>query len=154
MDTREVAERIGTTPRQLRQFLRSGHSTFVPVGSGARYEFTDREIPTILRRFTDWLNAGRPRPVATPKPSSAPVRSIKSSKQHERDSAVWAEEETQRALEKKPSIAEQLGDIRDPRVRQRALADAHAAEERLMLRLMAIGLHVTQLGDLPRNGKK
>ena len=56
MDTKDVAQRIGTTPRTLRQFLRSAYSTFVPVGSGARYDFTERELPTISKRFREWTS--------------------------------------------------------------------------------------------------
>lgn len=139
MDTSQVAEALGTTPRKLRVFLRSTHSTFVPVGSGARYEFTDRELPTLKKRFAEWEKAGRPRPQAsqekpTPKPSRRPANKL--SAQELRDQAVWAEEGEVK-----------IPDIRDPRVRARALSDARAAEERLMLRLMAAGLHITQLGD-------
>jgi hypothetical protein len=135
MDTTEVAAQLGTTARQLRVFLRSTHSTFVPVGSGARYEFTDREIPTLKKRFTEWQRAGKPRPVTPPKPE-VKSRTPKVSERERRDQRVWSEEGEVK-----------IPDIRDPKVRARALADARAAEERLMLRLMAVGLHITQLGD-------
>lgn len=137
MDTSEVAEMIGTTPRMLRQFLRSGHSTFVPVGSGARYEFSDRDIPTLTKRFGQWKADGKPRPDADKKPKgTSPARSAKVDKQRQRDEQEWAEEG--------PVVIE---DIRNPRVRARVVADARAAEERLMQRLAAVGLHITQLGD-------
>lgn len=142
MDTAEVADKLGTTPRVLRQFLRSPMSTFVPVGSGARYDFTERELPTIAKRFSDWQAAGKPRPVSSPPTTPQVQRVDKRSKQWEIDSAVWAEEGDVK-----------LEDIRDPRVRMRAVSDARAAEDRLMLQLMALGLHITQLGDQP-NGKK
>jgi hypothetical protein len=122
-------------------FLRSAHSTFVPVGSGARYDFTDREIPTLKSRFAEWQKAGKPRPAAATKPESK-VRGTRSksklSAREKRDQQVWSEEGDVK-----------VPDIRDPKVRARALADARAAEERLMLRLMAVGLHITQLGDKP-----
>ena len=51
MDTAKVAELLGTTARTLRVFIRSAHTTFVPVGSGARYDFTDREIPTLKKQL-------------------------------------------------------------------------------------------------------
>jgi len=138
MDTAQAAELLGTNARQLRVFLRSAHSTFVPVGSGARYDFTDREIPTLKKRFEAWQKAGKPRPTASnakadPKPSR---KSLKLSTREIRDRKVWEEEGLV-----------VLPDIRDPRVRARALADARAAEDRLELRLMAVGLHVSQLGD-------
>lgn len=137
MDTAEVAAHLGTTPRTLRVFLRSAHSTFVPVGSGARYDFTDREIPTLQKRFAEWQKAGKPRPAAPTKsePKTRGTRSKLSAKE-KRDQQVWAEEGDIK-----------IPDIRDPKVRARALADARAAEDRLMLRLMAVNLHITQLGD-------
>ena len=135
MDTAEVAAQLGTTARQLRVFLRSTHSTFVPVGSGARYDFTEREIPTLRKRFAEWQKAGKPRPVTAPKADTKPTRS-KLTDREKRDQKVWSEEGEVK-----------IPDIRDPRVRARALADARAAEDRLMVRLMAAGLHITQLGD-------
>src|SRR4051812_15752194 len=137
MDTSQAAELLGTTARTLRVFLRSAHSTFVPVGSGARYEFTDREISTLKSRFAAWQKAGKPRP-APPMPESkiSAQKPNKMSAREKRDKDVWAEEGEIK-----------LPDIRNPDVRARALRDARAAEERLMLRLLAVGLHITQLGD-------
>lgn len=138
MDTTQVAQLLGTNARTLRVFLRSSHSTFQAVGSGARYDFTEREIPTLRKRFEAWQSAGKPRPSAaiskTEGKSRRPVSKLTA--RQKRDQQVWAEEGDIK-----------LPDIRDPRVRARALADAAAAEERLMLRLLAVGLHVSQLGD-------
>jgi hypothetical protein len=140
MDTKDVAQRIGTTPRTLRQFLRSAYSTFVPVGSGARYDFTERELPTISKRFREWTSEGKPRPEGTKKKvEPTPTATRKRDKQAEQDRLVWAEED---------EII--LDDIRDPRVRARVKADAQAAEDRLMEMLLARNLHVFQLGNLKR----
>ena len=138
MDTSQAAELLGTNARTLRVFLRSAHSTFVPVGSGARYDFTDREIPTLKRRFEAWQRAGKPRPMAVAQKSGSksPRPVSRTTPREKRDAQVWAEEGEV-----------QLPDIRDPRVRARALSDARAAEDRLMLRLVAVGLHISQLGD-------
>lgn len=137
MDTSEVASAIGTTPRMLRQFLRSGYSTFVPVGSGARYDFTERDLPTLTKRFNDWKGDGRPRPDNTRKPkASATTKAPRNNKQIKRDADVWAEEG--------PVV---LDDIRNPRVRARVQRDAQAAEARLTQQLIAAGLHITQFGD-------
>jgi hypothetical protein len=131
MDTRAVAEHLGTTPRVFRQFLRSPISTFVAVGSGARYDFTERDLPTIEKRFAEWNSEGKPKPEAerkpiTPKPTApTPV-----------DQEVWEDEG--------PIVLE---DIRDPRVRARVKRDAQAADDRLAMLLLAAGLHITQLGD-------
>lgn len=139
MDTTEVAKVLGTTPRMLRQFLRSDYSTFQAVGSGARYDFTDRDLPTLEKRFGEWRKDGKPRPTTEQQRTrtTAPVESKpKATKQQLRDQQQWAEEG--------PVVLE---DIRDPRVRARVRADAKAAEERLMMRLAAHGLHIFQLGD-------
>jgi hypothetical protein len=134
MDTKEAAELLGTTPRTFRQFLRSPISTYQAVGSGARYEFTDKDIPTLVKRFTEWTGAGKPKPEGV-KPRTTPKPSRKDA-QVRRDEAVWAEE---------PVVV--IEDIRDPRVRARVKADAHAAETRLTLALLAKGLHITQRGN-------
>jgi hypothetical protein len=131
MDTREVAEHLGTTPRVFRQFLRSPISTYVAVGSGARYDFTERDLPTIKKRFAEWNTEGKPKPEGERK---APV--VKATPVSPVDEEVWADEG--------PIVLE---DIRDPRVRARVKRDARAAEERLELILIAAGLHISQLGD-------
>lgn len=53
MNTREVAEKLGTDPRRLRRFLRSDN-TYRNAGQGGRYEFTDKDLPTLKKRFAAW----------------------------------------------------------------------------------------------------
>lgn len=134
MDTTEAASRLGTTPRILRQFLRSAVSTFVAVGSGSRYEFTESELVMLGRRFADWRSGerGSTSPKSKPASSPKPLRREPSRK----DRQVWEEEGTV-----------QLADIRNPRIRARILADARAAENRLTMLLMSKGMHISQLGD-------
>jgi hypothetical protein len=140
LTTNEVASELGIAPRTLRQFLRSPASTFAAVGSGSRYEFKESDLPTIRKRFAEWSGNGRAkhdlRPDRAPRVRSRRVEIT----QDMRDRAVWAEEEAEHG----PVV---LPDIRDPRVRKRVLDASRAAEDRLMMRLMAVGLHVTQLGD-------
>lgn len=137
MDTTEVAEKLGTTPRTLRQFLRSPMSTFVAVGSGARYDFTEKDLPTLGKRFAEWKGAGKPRPEESKRTKTkSPKARPKDVQQRERDKAEWAEEG--------PVVLE---DIRNPRVRARVKADAQAAEDRLTLLLLSKHMHITQLGD-------
>lgn len=141
MNTTEVAELLGTEPRRLRQFLRSTASTFVAVGSSSRYDFTDRDIPTLRKRFGEWSRGARTTPATNghkpkaPKPA-APAQPT----QREVDVAVWIEEEEEHG----PIV---LPDLRDPAVRAAVRRVAREQEERLMLKLMAVGLHITQLGD-------
>lgn len=135
MNSHEVAEALGTTPKTLRAFLRSPSSTFRAVGSGARYEFTEADLPTLKKKFAEWNGSGKPKATPpkrkTPKPRMAPetVRAL-------RDQEVWEEEGKV-----------ELEDIRNPHVRERVLTAAREAEDRLMLLLQSKGLHVTQLGD-------
>lgn len=138
MDTSEVAQKLGITPRTLRQFLRSPMSTFVAVGSGARYDFNDRDLAMIEKRFFEWQGAGKPRPDdgKKTKPESKVKPRPKAEIQREEDEAVWAEEKDVK-----------LEDIRDPRVRARVKRDARRAEDRLTMMLMARGMHISQLGD-------
>lgn len=140
MDTAQAAAKLGTTPRTLRQFLRTPGSTFCSVGSGSRYEFTESDLPTLERRFRDWESNGkakggkRPRTVVMTAPvAPAPSRRRQPSK---KDRTVWQEEG--------PVVIE---DIRQPHVRKRVLEQAKVAEDRLMMLLMSKGLHISQLGD-------
>jgi hypothetical protein len=122
---------LGTTPRVFRQFLRSPISTFVAVGSGSRYEFTEKDVPTIKRRFAEWNGAGKPK--ANPDTSVGPKQGKTKTKPA---NSSWEEEG--------PVV---IADIRDPRVRRRVLAAARDAELRLEQLLLSKGLHVTQRGD-------
>lgn len=136
MNTAEVAEKLGTTPRILRQFLRHPSSTFVAVGSGARYDFRSSDLATLKKRFTQWQESGKPKQVTPKRSKPQKVRKSAEETRAARDLQVW-EEEGRVVLE----------DIRDPRVRARVKADAKAAEDRLMMLLLSKGMHVTQLGD-------
>lgn len=53
MTTREAAEKVGTDPKVLRMFLRAS-TDYEAVGSGSRYSFTAKEIPTLKSRFVKW----------------------------------------------------------------------------------------------------
>lgn len=134
MDTKTVADALGTEPRILRRFLRDKKSTFTAVGSGARYEFTEADIPELERRFNEWAGKRQANRVTTPvKPAvdTAAERLLK-------DMAVWAEEEK----EKGPIVLE---DLRDPRVRAQVRRKARDWDQRLNDRLMAAGLHLSQM---------
>lgn len=136
MDTKDVANHLGTTARVLRQFLRSGHSSFVSVGSGARYEFSPADLPTLVRRFSDWQGSGKPQPSREAAPAVVQRSESAARKQTKIDEEVWAEEGPV-----------ELEDIRQPRVRARVRQAAQQAEDRLMMLLMAKGLHVSQKGN-------
>jgi hypothetical protein len=54
LSTKTVAETIGTEPRTLRRFLRDD-PTYRNAGSGGRYVFTERDMPTLRKRFDKWV---------------------------------------------------------------------------------------------------
>jgi hypothetical protein len=148
VDSNQAAAVIGTTPRILRQFLRSPSSTFVAVGSGARYEFSDRDIPTLRKRFSEWAGTGRPKPSIrkpVPQTTNGFHPATPADLQAQRDREVWAEEDIERAKRGLGPLV--LPDIRDPRVLARVRAAEAERDQRLELLLMARGMHITQMGD-------
>lgn len=132
MDSRAVADALGTDPKTLRRFLRSSSSSVEPVGSGGRYVFQSADLPTIKAEFKTWMQTVV-RPVA-----STPAAPAKRNKRTRRDidQAVWAEE---------GDVF--LPDIRNPAVRAEVRAAARMYEDRLNALLLAKGLHVTQMRD-------
>jgi len=131
VDTKEVAEHLGTDAKVLRRFLRSPICPIRPVGSGGRYRFTKADLPQLRKRFQQWAKGKDVRPSSVPKPRP-PIND-----QLARDRLVWDQERKKVIIE----------DIRDPRVRARVLAKAREQEARLEARLLAKGLHITQWRD-------
>lgn len=131
MDTKTIATLLNTEARILRRFLRDPRSTFQSVGSGARYSFTDKDIPELAKRFAEWQQN---KPVSRVTPPTRCVDNTMS--QHMRDQMVWEEEG--------PIIIE---DIRKPGVRNRIRQEAAAQEARLAELLMARGLHISQMSS-------
>lgn len=54
LGAKEVATQLGTDAKTLRQFFRSGKSSFEAVGAGGRYEFSEADIPKIKAEFEAW----------------------------------------------------------------------------------------------------
>lgn len=59
LGAKEVATHVGTDAKTLRQFFRSGKSTFTAVGAGGRYEFKASDVDKIKAEFDAW-KAGKP----------------------------------------------------------------------------------------------
>lgn len=140
MDTIEVASMLKIAPRTLRLFLRSPVSTFTAVGSGARYDFTERDIPTIKRRFAEWQKAGKPKSATIPaqrSPAPAKPQRTDAEEQRWRDEQVWAEEGTL-------GVAVSLPDIKNPYVLKRVRQAEADRVARLELLMLAAGIHITQ----------
>lgn len=135
MDTRAVADELCTDTKTLRRFLRSSASSITPVGSGGRYAFTREQVDVIRDEFKAWSAATPERPaVNLPKPQRGGRRAART--QEDRDAVVWAEEGVV-----------VLPDIRRPEVLRAVRAQAAARDARLTERLMAAGLHITQIRD-------
>lgn len=55
MNTGDAAEKLGTTQKELRRFLRSDPSyTNASHTTAGRYNFTEADIPTLAKRFKVW----------------------------------------------------------------------------------------------------
>lgn len=127
MDTKSVAEELGTDAKILRRFLRQV-GPVETVGSGGRYQFTKADLPHLKELFAKWAKGKNVKPSPVPKPR------VPANDQAARDRAVWAEDP-------RPIIIE---DIRDPQVRAAVKKLAQEQESRLDARLLARGLHITQ----------
>lgn len=56
LTAKKMAEAIGTTPRELRMFLRASDD-YEAVGSGGRHLFADNDVPLMKTRFDTWRKA-------------------------------------------------------------------------------------------------
>jgi hypothetical protein len=133
MNVKELAVELKTEPRVLRRFLRC---RIEGVGSGSRYSFSREQVATLTAEFGEWAK----NKVAVSKPT---ITSNNDDDNATRDELVWAEEEAIREKQGKGPL--KLADIRDPRVRCQVKAKAAQAEARLEERLMAAGLHISQM---------
>lgn len=53
LTTKQVAEALGTTPKELRVFLRASEH-YDNAGSGGRYAFAPKDVGPMKTRFTAW----------------------------------------------------------------------------------------------------
>jgi hypothetical protein len=126
MNTSVVAERLNTTPKTLRRFLR-GDATYANAGSGGKYDFQESDIPTLAKRFGKWSSKSRLAPaksadVSTPRR----VREVKDSV----DDAVY------------PHVIRS----NDPVTRRRVRKLAIERENHLRQLMIDAGLHISQTG--------
>lgn len=54
LGAKDVADKIGTDAKTLRVFLRASPDYEAP-GSGGRYSFIPKDVPTLKSRFNKWL---------------------------------------------------------------------------------------------------
>lgn len=59
LSAKDAAKEIGTDARTLRKFIRSAKDLPIsPVGQGARYEFTSKEVKALKKAFLTWSTKG------------------------------------------------------------------------------------------------
>lgn len=131
MNTREMAEKLDTDPKRLRRFLRAD-ATYRNAGQGGRYEFTDKDVPTLRKRFAAWVEK-------TAKAAEAKA------------SASTAPRARRRVKGEVPPMSSDIAKIPAGKLTkaQRAERDRHsrARVDRLEERLKAAGLHISQRAD-------
>jgi hypothetical protein len=116
-DTKAAAERIGTTPKKLRQFLRSD-PTFRNAGAGGKYAFSDADLVVLEKRF----NAKAP---AAEAKARTPRRQVKDT------DFILTTDQLHRGLTRSE--------------RERRDAASRERVDRLEARLRAAGLHLSQM---------
>lgn len=119
MNVATVAAQLGTDPKTLRTFIRSNACPVEPARVGRTYALTPEDVAVIAERFPVWLTSLARCPRTVQRPQDAEPAPV------------------------------MLPDIRDPRVRTAVREKAAVWDARLNERLLAAGLHVTQLRDRP-----
>lgn len=127
MNTREVAEKLDTDPKRLRRFLRAD-PTYRNAGQGGHYEFTDKDLPTLRKRFDAWLAK------TVTKTAAASSKSSKTSRRRKTKAKEIPPMPVDIATKRRLTPKER--EERDLRSRQRV--------DRLEERLKAAGLHISQ----------
>lgn len=125
MNTRETAEAIGTDPKRLRRFLRAD-ATYRNAGQGGRYEFTKKDLPTLKKRFDAW-SAKNAKPA-----DGAPVSPRR-----------------RRAKDEVGPVPAHVANVPahalTPEQRAEVRRVSEARVDRLEEKLMAAGLHISQM---------
>lgn len=70
--TADLAADLGTTPREVRKFLRSEQGKNATVGKGARWSIEKREVRALKSRFAKWEAAKAVEATETPDETDAP----------------------------------------------------------------------------------
>lgn len=78
LTTNDIAGELGTTPRNLRKFLRSPSSPYQPVGQGSRYNISSTDLADLKKLFETWVSRPGSRATSTEAtPSTSTRRSPK-----------------------------------------------------------------------------
>ena len=133
MNTSAVAERLNTTPKTLRRFLRSD-PTYMNAGSGGKYDFAESDMPTLTRRFTTWSSKSRP---AAPK-RTTPVETAGRREVPDNDVAAPV-----RAIT-----------TNNPVIRANIRKLAAEREQNLRQLMIDAGLHISQTGVAKKNNPR
>lgn len=128
MNTRQMADKLETDPKRLRRFLRAD-PTYRNAGQGGRYEFDDKDVATLKKRFSAWLEKTAKDAAAKAKPTGP-----------------------RRVKGEIPPMPANIANVPAGRLTkaQREERDQLSRQrvDRLEARLMAAGMHVSQRADV------
>jgi hypothetical protein len=126
VNAKEVADELGTDAKTFRRFVRSPKSSFAAVGSGGRYEFDRKDLPTLRKKFNEWRQSPSSGAKLEPKPR------VKVDKFVDRDDPMPVS-----MLRRRMTKTE----------RERRDAASRARVERLEAALIASGKHISQYNN-------
>lgn len=130
MNTTQAAEKVGTTPRMLRRFIRQSNK-YRNAGCGGRYEFQATDIPQLKKHFEAWHTT-----IVTKVERPTVSRETLKKNYSDDDSS--------------PDTVP-VSAIRSARSRAQIKAAAEARVDRLEAMLKASGLHISQAGVAKTN---
>lgn len=124
MNSADVANELGTDAKTLRRFIRQD-PTYRNAGAGGRYTFEASDMATLRKRFAAWQDG-----IAKKAATKATARP-RATTQADRDREVWEAE----------------GEVVVPRMTRAVREAAEARVAELERRLLAAGLHISQMRD-------
>ena len=128
MDANQLAEKLGTTGKKLRNFIRKS-GVVTTVGSGGKYDFDKSDVVRVTKRWnehTSGKSAASPRPAAPVNATGGPI-----------PSHVSTGDDT---------IPLRVALSNNPNTRREVRRLARARDERLQAQLRATNSHITQSG--------
>lgn len=118
LGTKEAAEKLGTSPKRLRKFLRDAPE-YGGTGMGGRYGFDDEAYALLAERFGKWKGS-KPTPRAKRERASTELAHLNS------DPAA--------------TVDTLRRSVRNPRLRNQLHAQRNLRQSKLLARMKEVGL--------------